>query len=294
MSYRIRMVAEVAGWLSQLREADPGTAGLVDEALAALRDQGASLAPPLVMPVEVRPEQIRPDLDHAYQRQLEMLTRIRRAVAEMATARKRLELQISQLEQLVTRLGEQRIKDQQAGRSDLAAEVGARLPVVGAQLADLRSQHASVRSEEERLTAASRRLQHKVDDFRTRKEAAKAAEAAAEAAAQAAEAEAAIEGVLAGAEGPDRDGLPSPANPSPPGRPATSGWLPLSELRPGAPGRSRVRILFTVERSGPGTEPSGTAVLLAAGTERDWLEAWYTEAIQRCRTRYERDQGGTG
>jgi len=38
-----------------------------------------------------------------------------------------------------------------------------------------------VRSEEERLTVASRRLEHKVDDFRTRKDAAKAAEAAAEA-----------------------------------------------------------------------------------------------------------------
>jgi hypothetical protein len=287
MGYRIRMVAEVAGWLGRLREADPDTAGLVDKALAALREQGASLGSPLVMPVEVRPEQTRPDLDQAYQRQLEMLTRLRRAVADMATARKRLELQIVQLEQLVTRLGEQRIKDQQAGRSDLAAEVGARLPVVGAQLADLRSQYANVRSEEERLTVASRRLQHKVDDFRTRKEAAMAAEAAAEAAAQAAEAEAAIEGVIAGAEGP---GLPSLVSPSPPGRPGTPGWLPLSELRPG----SSSRILFTVEPSGPGTEPSGTAVLLAAGTERDWLEAWYAEAILRCRTRYERDRGGTG
>jgi hypothetical protein len=77
-----------------------------------------------VLPVEIRPERTRPDLDQAYQRQLEMLTRLRRAVADMATARKRLELQTVQLEQLVTRLGEQRIKDQQAGRSDLAAEVG--------------------------------------------------------------------------------------------------------------------------------------------------------------------------
>ena len=41
MGYRIRMVPEVAGWLGQLRDADPGTAGVVDEALAALRDQGA-------------------------------------------------------------------------------------------------------------------------------------------------------------------------------------------------------------------------------------------------------------
>jgi hypothetical protein len=273
MGYRIRMVPEVAGWLGQLRDDDPGTAGVIDEALATLRDQGASLGPPLVIPVEGRPEPARPDLDQAYQHQLEMLARLRRAVAEVATARKRLELQIHQQEQAVTKLGEQRIKDLQAGRSDLAAEVGTRLPVVGAQLADLRNQYANVRSEEERLTVASRRLQHKVDDFRTRKDAARAAEA-----------EAAIEGVIAHAEDPDHDAMPSH------GRPAPSTWLSLSELRPGAP----VRILFTVEPSSSGMEPSGTAVLLAAGTERDWLDAWYTEAIRQSRTRYGRDQGATG
>ena len=284
MGYRIRMVPEVAGWLGQLRDADPGIAGVVDEALAALRDQGAGLGPPLVIPVEVDPEPARPDLDQAYQRQLEMLTRVRRATAEMATVRKRLELQIHQQEQAITRLGEQRIKDLQAGRSDLAAEAGNRLPVVSAQLADLRNQHANVRAEEERLTAASGRLLHKVDDFRVRKDAAKAAEAAAEAAARAAEAEAAIEGVIAHAEDPDHDAMPGH------GRLAPSTRLSLSELRPEAP----VRILFTVEPSSSATEPSGTAVLLTAGTERDWLDAWYTEAIRQSRTRYARDQGGTG
>ena len=90
MAYRIRMVPEVEGWLRQLRDSDPGIAGIVEEALAALRNQGASLGPPLVIPVEVRPEQARPDLDQAYQRQLEMLARVRRAVAEMVAARKRL------------------------------------------------------------------------------------------------------------------------------------------------------------------------------------------------------------
>jgi hypothetical protein len=48
----------------------------------------------------------------------------------------------------------------------------------------------------------------------------------------------------------------------------------LSELRPTAPASAGTRILFTVE-------PSGTAVLLAAGTESDRLRAWYAEAIAR-------------
>ena len=56
------------------------------------------------------------------------------------------------------------------------------------------------------------------------------------------------------------------------------------ELRPGVPGSAGARILFTVE-------PPGTAVLLAAGMEGDWLRAWYTEAIANCRIRYRREQG---
>jgi phage shock protein A len=40
-----------------------------------------------------------PDLDAAYRRQLETLARVRRAVAAVATSRKKLELRLSQLEQ---------------------------------------------------------------------------------------------------------------------------------------------------------------------------------------------------
>jgi len=46
------------------------------------------------------------------------------------------------------------------------------------------------------------------------------------------------------------------------------------------------RILFTVE-------PPGTAVLLGAGTEGDWLRAWYAEAVANCRIRYQREHGNT-
>jgi hypothetical protein len=69
---------------------------------------------------------------------------------------------------------------------------------------------------------------------------------------------------------------------APPGSARSS--LELSELRPGVPGSAGARILFTAE-------PPGTAVLLAAGMEGDWLRAWYTEAIANCRIRYQREQG---
>ena len=282
----ILIAHEVAEWLLWLRETDPGTAGLVDEALAALRARGTSLGPPLVVPLEVPARPTRPDLDYAYQRQLEMLTRLRRAAADIATSRKRLELQMNQLEQQVAKLEVASARARQAGRDALAAEAQARQHGVATQLANLQGQYAGIQAEEERVTVASQRLQAKVDAFRTRKEAVKAAEAAAEAAALAVEVEAAIEDAIAEAGGLDSPDIASPADAGRPGRPTPSP-LPLSELRPGAPGRSIVRILFTFESP-------ATAVVLAAGTERDWLDAWYAEAIVRSRTRYERDRGGTG
>jgi hypothetical protein len=51
----ILIAHEVAEWLLWLRETDPGTAGQVDEALAALRAGGTSLGPPLVVPLEAPP-----------------------------------------------------------------------------------------------------------------------------------------------------------------------------------------------------------------------------------------------
>jgi hypothetical protein len=283
MGYLIRMAPEVEEWLSAVRDRDPAAADLIDEAVAALRAGGESVRSPLVVPVDDPPLSARPDLDSAYERQLEMLTRVRRAVANVATSRKRLELQATQLEQQISKLGEQRRKAMEAGHGNLAEEADARRGAAEEQLADLLRKYADVQAEEERITAASQRLQAKVDAFRTRKEAIKAAYTAAQAAAEAAWAEAVIEAASADIDGAGATGdetvnadSPGPARPS----------LQLSELRPGAPESADTRILFTVE-------PPGTAVLLAAGMESDWLRAWYTEAIANCRIRYQREQGST-
>lgn len=283
MGYLIRMAPEVEEWLSTIRDRDQAAADLINEAVAALRAGGKSVGSPLVVPVDDPPLSARPDLDMSYQRQLEMLTRVRRAVADVATSRKRLELQAAQLEQQISKLGEQSRKAMESGRGKLAEEADARRGAAGEQLADLRRQYADVQAEEERITVASQRLQAKVDAFRTRREAIKAAYTAAQAAAEAAWAEAVIDDASAdidsaGAAGDETVNADSPG----PARPS----LQLSELRPGAPESADTRILFTVE-------PPGTAVLLAAGTESDWLRAWYTEAIANCRIRYQREQGST-
>jgi phage shock protein A len=126
-------------------------------------------------------EDPRETLDYSYQRQLEMLQKVRRGVADVATSRKRLELQINQLEQQQNKLTEQGRKALQVGREDLAREALTRRSGLDGQLGDLRMQYQQLQGEEEKLTLASQRLQAKVDSFRTRKETIKATYTAAEA-----------------------------------------------------------------------------------------------------------------
>jgi phage shock protein A len=126
-------------------------------------------------------EDPRETLDYSYQRQLELLTKVRRGVADVATSRKRVELQMNQLQQQADKLDGQARKALGAGREDLAREALTRKSSAGTQLNDLQAQYAQLQAEEEKLTVASQRLQAKVDAFRTRKETIKATYTAAEA-----------------------------------------------------------------------------------------------------------------
>jgi phage shock protein A len=128
-----------------------------------------------------RMEDPRETLDYSYQQQLEMLTKVRRGVADVATSRKRVELQINQLQQQTGQREDQARKALASGREDLAREALARKSTVGQQLADLQTQYAQLQDQEEKLTLAAQRLQQKVDSFRTRKETIKATYTAAEA-----------------------------------------------------------------------------------------------------------------
>ena len=128
-----------------------------------------------------RAEDPRETLDYSYEKQLEMLQKVRRGVADVATSRKRLELQAQQLQQSAEKLRGQAEQAVAAGRDDLAREALTRRSAVLAQLSDLQTQHASLQAEEQRLTDAAQRLQAKVDAFRVRKETIKATYTAAEA-----------------------------------------------------------------------------------------------------------------
>ena len=128
-----------------------------------------------------RAEDPRETLDYSYQRQLELLAKVRRGVADVATSRKRVELQVNQLEPQSDKLQGQAEKAIAVGREDLAREALTRKSGLATQITDLKAQHAQLQGEEEKLTLAQQRLQAKVEAFRTRKETIKATYTAAEA-----------------------------------------------------------------------------------------------------------------
>jgi phage shock protein A len=128
-----------------------------------------------------RAEDPREVMDYSYQRQLEMLTKVRRGVADVATSRKRLELQLNQLQQSADKLQRQAQQSVEIGRDDLAREALTRRAAVHAQIDDVAAQRVSLQAEEEKLQLAAQRLQARVEAFRTRKETVKATYTAAEA-----------------------------------------------------------------------------------------------------------------
>jgi phage shock protein A len=128
-----------------------------------------------------RMEDPRETLDYSYQRQLEMLTQVRRGVADVATSRKRLELQMNQLRQQQNKLDGQARQALGGGREDLAREALGRKANLQTQISDLETQYQSLQADEEKLTVASQRLQARVEAFRMQKETIKATYTAAEA-----------------------------------------------------------------------------------------------------------------
>jgi len=123
----------------------------------------------------------RETLDYSYQRQLEMLQKVKRGLVDVATSRKRLELQGEQLQAKAAKLLEQARRAMAVDREDLAREALTRRAGIEPELETLKTQHAQLLAEETKLTEASKRLSAQVEAFRTRKETIKANYTAAEA-----------------------------------------------------------------------------------------------------------------
>jgi hypothetical protein len=125
-----------------------------------------------------------PGLEAAHQRLLLTVGRARRATADVATSRKRLELRISELERHVDEKKAPGGKAMHTSRVDVAGQDQITRDVTG-QLADLRRQYADMQAKEQRVHAGNQRLFAEINAFRTSKDAIKAAHTAVEEAAKA-------------------------------------------------------------------------------------------------------------
>jgi phage shock protein A len=128
-----------------------------------------------------RAEDPRETLDLSYSQQIENLQKLRRSVAQVATARKRIEIQARQLQQQASKLQTQARAALSQEKEDLAREALSRRSAIAAELTDLQTQHAQVLEQENRLKDTMGRLQTQIEVFRSRKETLKATYTAAEA-----------------------------------------------------------------------------------------------------------------
>jgi phage shock protein A len=120
-------------------------------------------------------------LDYSYEKQREMLQNVKKGVAEVVTAKKRLELQTQKLEQELPKLEGQARQALSAGREDLARAALERKAFAQQQLQGLDQQIAGLEAQQEKLIANEKRLATKVESFRSQKEVIKAQYSAAEA-----------------------------------------------------------------------------------------------------------------
>ncbi len=120
-------------------------------------------------------------LDYSYEEQLRQLQNVKRGIADVATAKKRLELQYTSMQQQVDKLDGQARDALKAGREDLAREALTRKAAIQAQLEGIMEQGQQLEAQQAKLVEGEKALSAKVESFRTQKEVIKAQYSAAEA-----------------------------------------------------------------------------------------------------------------
>ena len=120
-------------------------------------------------------------LDYSYQKQLESLQNVKKGIADVVTAKKRLQMQSSKLEQSVVKLDTQARQALSTGNEDLARVALERKNVAQTELQGLDTQVTELEAQQQKLTESEQKLRTKIETFRTKKEVIKAQYSAAEA-----------------------------------------------------------------------------------------------------------------
>jgi phage shock protein A len=120
-------------------------------------------------------------LDYSYEEQLRQLQNVKRGIADVTTAKKRLELQYTSMQQQVEKLDGQAREALAANREDLAREALTRKAAIQGQLESIMQQGQQLEAQQQKLVEGQQTLSAKIESFRTQKEVIKAQYSAAEA-----------------------------------------------------------------------------------------------------------------
>jgi phage shock protein A len=120
-------------------------------------------------------------LDYSYEEQLRQLQNVKRGIADVTTAKKRLEMQYTSMQQQADKLDGQARTALQQGRDDLAREALTRKAAIESQLEGIMQQGQQLEAQQQKLIEGEKTLRTKVESFRSQKEVIKAQYSAAEA-----------------------------------------------------------------------------------------------------------------
>jgi phage shock protein A len=177
-SWQADRVRETAGAnASQQEELMPGLGGRIE-----------TLTKAKISHLLDRAEDPAETLDYAYNQQMEDLQKVKSGIADVVTAKKRLQLQEDQLKQQADKLDGQARAAMSAGQEDLARTALERKTLIVQETGSLDHQVADLESQQEKLIDSERKLQTKIEEFRTKKEVIKAQYSASEAQVQISEA----------------------------------------------------------------------------------------------------------
>ncbi len=113
-------------------------------------------------------------LDYSYQKQLESLQGVKKGIADVVTAKKRLQMQASKLEQSVVKLDTQARTAMGQGNEELARMALERKNVAQSELQGLDQQVTELEAQQQKLIDSEQKLRTKIESFRTKKEVIKA------------------------------------------------------------------------------------------------------------------------
>ena len=147
--------------------------GLIERFSTIFKAKASKIADDLENPHEM--------LNYSFEKQNELIIKLRQDIAQVVTSKKRLEMQKAKLLANVNTLEDQAKRSLISNREDLTKLALERKNALMIQVKDLESQISGIEKDQAKLEDAERRLSTKIQEFKTRKEIIKAEYSSAEA-----------------------------------------------------------------------------------------------------------------